>query len=119
MESLLVLDGSRLLKLDRRLGGTVPHFDLTRAGLSTYLRTFESGWPRWEAVVVARLAAWPSSQGTERELLCAVGEVPRIVVRHILDGLDRRDLSLRKPLGGSQGWRFFNLSPRLRRRASA
>lgn len=117
-ESLEVLDASRYIKLDRRLGGHVPRFDLTRHGLRTYLRNYESEWPRWEATVISRLAAWPAEQGTERELLDAAGDVPRIVVRMMLDSLDRRDLRLAKPVGGPQGWRFAGVSPRLRRRAS-
>ena len=117
-ESLDVLHAERLVKLSRVRANMSPRFQLTRTGLRTYLRTYEPEWPRWEATVIARLAAWPMDQGTERELLDAAGDVPRIVVRMILENLDRSDLQLSKPVGGPQGWRFHGISPRLRRRAS-
>jgi hypothetical protein len=117
-ESLDILHAEHLVKLSRVRASTSPRFVLTSHGLRTYLQTFEPEWPRWEATVIARLAAWPMDQGTEQELLKAVGDVPRIVVRMILDRLDHSDLRLSKPVGGPQGWRFLSISPRLRRRAS-
>lgn len=116
-ESLEVLDASRCLVLDRRLGGHVPTFNLTRYGLRTYLRAYEPERARWEAAVIARLAVWPGDQGSERELVEACGDVPRIVIRMLLEDLDPRDLRIVKVFG-SEGWRFMSISPRLRRRAA-
>lgn len=115
-ESLDVLDASRFIRLSRRLSGTAPWFDLTAHGLRTHLRNYEPEWPRWEATVVARLAAWPEEQGTERDLAAAAGDVPRVVARMMLERLDRQGLRISK-VNGPAGWRFHSISPLLRRRA--
>lgn len=105
------------MKLSRVRANTSPPFEITRHGLQSYLRSYEPEWPQWEQTVIARLAEWQGDHGTERELLDAAGNVPRIVVRLILDRLDRGDLRLAKTFG-AQGWRFSSISPRLRRQAS-
>lgn len=117
IESLDVLHADHLLKLSRALANVSPTFTLTHNGLRTHLRKHEPRWPRWESTVIARLAAWPKDSGTEEELRGAVGDVPRIVLRMMLETLDRRDLTLSK-VHGPQGWGFRAISPRLRRRAT-
>lgn len=115
IESLDVLHADHLVKLSRARANVSPRFTLTRTGLRTHLRNHEPRWSRWESTVIARLAGWPTDSGTEEELRAAVGDIPRIVLRMMLETLDRRDLTLSK-VYGPQGWRFVAISPRLRRR---
>jgi hypothetical protein len=92
-------------------------FTITPYGLEIYLRAYESDYARFEQTVLARIVEESSDQGTERELASTV-DVPPMIVRHLLDMLaSSGDLRLSKPLGAPQSWRFYNVSPRLRRRS--
>lgn len=117
IDSLEVLDASGQLKISRTMGPRLSgmrRFTITRSGLETYLRAYEPEYSRIEATIIARLAGWPGGQGTERELVAAVG-APDLIIRHLLGTLAARGhLKLSKP-SGPQGWRFYNISPRLRR----
>lgn len=92
-------------------------FAITIYGLEIYLRAYEANYARFEQTVLARIAEQSSDQGTENGLASSV-DVPPMVVRHMLDMLaSSGDLKVSKPLGGPQRWRFYNVSPRLRRRS--
>jgi|tagenome__1003787_1003787.scaffolds.fasta_scaffold20615811_1 hypothetical protein len=121
IESLEVLEGEQYIRISRTLGGELrgmKRFEITTYGLEIYLRAYDTRYPLFEQSILARLAAQTSRQGTEKEL-AESGDVPRLVVRHVLDVLaSNNQLKLSKTLGGSEGWRYYNVSPRLRRRAS-
>jgi hypothetical protein len=120
IESLQVLEAERYVEIHRtiapRLAG-MRRFTITPYGLEIYLRAYESDYPRFEQMVLARIVEESSDQGSERELASAV-DAPPMIVRHLLDMLaSSGDLRLSKPLGGPQSWHFYNVSPRLRRRS--
>jgi TIR domain len=121
IESLEVLEAEQYIEIRRTMGAGLAgmrRFTITPYGLEIYLRAYEVDYPRFEQTVIARIAERSSGdQGTERELASSVDVAP-MIVRHVLDMLaSTGDLSLSKPHGGSQGWRFHNVSPRLRRRS--
>jgi hypothetical protein len=121
IESLHVLEAERYVEIRRTMApglAGMRQFAITTYGLEIYLRAYEADYVRFEQTVLARIAEQADDQGTERGLASSV-DVPPMVVRHVLDMLaSSSDLRLSKPVGGSQGWRFYNVSPRLRRRSS-
>lgn len=121
IESLNVMDTTHVIKIHRTFGAGVDgmqRFTLTASGLETYLAAYVPTYPTIEATVLARLAGWPSDQGTERELADQVG-APRLIVQHLLDRCaSRRLLTLSQSVGGPSGKHFFSISPMVRRLAS-
>jgi len=120
VESLEVLHGLGLVRIHRTIGGGLPSmasFDLTDDGLETYLNAYEPDFSMISDTVVARLAAWPAEQGTERDLIEAVG-APALIVEHVLQRCaDLNLLTLSRSYGGPEGAHFMGISPRLRREA--
>lgn len=120
IESLQVLEAEHYIEIHRTMGsglGGMRRFTITTYGLEIYLRAYEGNYVRFEQTVLARIAEQPDGQGTEKDLASSV-DVPAMIVRHILDMLaSSGDLRLSKPFGGPQSWRFYNVSPRLRRRS--
>jgi TIR domain len=120
IESLQVLEAERYIEIHRTMAPELMGmrtFTITTYGFEIYLRACEADYARFEQTVLARIAEQPTGQGTERDLASSV-DVPPMVVRHLLDMLaSSGDLRLSKPLGGPQGWHFYNVSPRLRRRS--
>ena len=121
VESLQVLEADGHLEIGRTLAQGLDgmrRFSITFYGLEIYLRAYEADYPRFEQTVLVRIAEQQGGIGTERDIVEAA-DVPPMVIRHLLDLLaSNGDLRLSKPLGGSQGWRFYDVSPRLRRRAA-
>jgi hypothetical protein len=120
IESLQILEAERYIELHRTIAPGVAgmrRFTITTYGLEIYLRAYEANYARFEQTVLARIAEESNAQGTENGLASSA-EVPPMVVRHVLNMLaSSGDLKLSKPLGGPEGWRFYNVSPRLRRRS--
>jgi hypothetical protein len=118
--SLQVLEAERYVEIHRTMApglAGMRRFTITPYGLEIYLRAYESDYSRFEQTVLARIVETSGDQGSERELASTV-DVPPMIVRHLLDMLaSSGDLRLSKPLGGPQSWRFYNVSPRLRRRS--
>ncbi len=87
---------------------------VTTNGVGVYLRTYVAEFGIYEQTTFARIAERPDG-GTERELATS-SDVPRAVVRQILEELaNQGDLRLSRPHGPS-GLRFHGVSPRLRRK---
>lgn len=121
LEALQVLEAEGYVEIHRTMAQGIrgmSRFTITTYGLEIYLRAYDAEYPRHEQIVLARIAEHSADQGTERDIAASV-DVPPIVVRHLLNVLaSSGDLKLSKTLGGAQGWRFYSVSPRLRRRAS-
>ncbi len=121
LESLQVLEAEHYLDVHRTIAeglAGMRTFQVSTYGLDIYLRAYDARFPNQEQTVLARIVEQTADQGTEAELVTATG-LPPIVVRHVLDVLSANgDLKLSKPRGGTQGWRFHSVSPRLRRRAA-
>lgn len=121
VESLRVLEDEGYVSVLRTMGHGLQgmrRFRLTPYGLEIYLRAYEVRYPRYEQTVLSRIAVEGHGQGTERDLAAAADDVPAMVVRHVLDMLaSSGDLRLSKPLGGPQSWHYWDVSPRVRRRA--
>lgn len=122
IESLEVLDSARVIKIHRTSGqrlSVMRTFDLTDAGLETYLHAYEPDYFEIQATAIAVLATWPHDQGSDRELTDAVGP-PRLIVQHVLDRCAaRRMLKVSKAAAGPSDAHFFGISPQLRHVASS
>ena len=89
-------------------------FTMTTYGLGVYLRTYVAEFATYEQTVFARIAERPDG-GTERDLATSA-DVPRAVVRQILEELaNQGDLKVSRPHGPS-GLRYHGVSPRMRRK---
>jgi hypothetical protein len=121
IESLRVLEAERYIEILHTLAqglNGMRQFTITTYGLEIYLRAYEAEYGRFEQTVLSRIAEQSNDQGTERDLAASV-DVPAMIVRHLLEVLaSSGHLKLSKPFGGPQSWHFYNISPRLRRRAN-
>jgi hypothetical protein len=120
IESLEVLEAEGYVQISRTMAQGIEgmrSFALLPLGLEVYLREYVADYPRFEQSLIARIVERSNDQGSEGEL-AASADVPGMIVRHVLGMLEMNgDLKLSNA-GNGPNRRFYNVSPRLRRRAA-